>query len=117
MLRQWHFFVSVLASKPRGTLYIGVTNNLHKRVQERQEGRGGAFMKKYHVHKLVWFEEFSDIKVAIQREKSLKRWSRKTENQLDRTHQSALGRSVARRGKWLDRPVTFYSWSPRPDRS
>ena len=76
----------MLASKPRGTLYIGVTNNLHKRVQDHCEGRGGAFTKTYRVHKLIWFEEFSDIAVAIQREKSLKRWPRKTESQPDRTH-------------------------------
>ena len=87
MQREWLFFVYMLASKPRGTLYIGVTNNLHKRVQEHREGRGGAFTKKYHVHKLVWFEEFSDIEVAIQREKSLKRWPRDWKvNLIERTN-------------------------------
>ena len=76
MQREWQFFVYILASKPRGTLYIGVTNNLHKRLQEHREGRGGNFTKKYNVTNLMWFEPFPDIKVAIQREKSLKLWPR-----------------------------------------
>ena len=87
MQREWLFFVYILASKPRGTIYIGVTNNLHKRVQEHREGCGGAFTKRYKVHKLMWFEEFNDITVAIQREKSLKRWPREWKvNLIERTN-------------------------------
>jgi putative endonuclease len=76
MQREYAYFVYILASKPQGTLYIGVTNNLHRRVQEHRDGKGGAFTKRYDVKMLVWFEHFVDIAVAIQREKSLKRWPR-----------------------------------------
>jgi putative endonuclease len=87
MQREWLFFAYILASQPRGTLYIGVTNNLHKRLHEHREGGGGAFTKKYKIHTLVWFEEFTDIQVAIQREKSLKRWPRAWKvNLIERTN-------------------------------
>ena len=65
-----------LASQPYGTLYIGVTNNLYRRMVEHREDRGGKFTKKYGVTKLVWFQAFGHINDAIQREKSLKRWLR-----------------------------------------
>ena len=70
------FFVYILASQPYGTLYIGVTNNLYRRMVEHREDRGGKFTKKYGVTKLVWFQAFGHINDAIQREKSLKRWLR-----------------------------------------
>jgi len=70
-------FVYILASKRNGTLYIGVTNNLIERVTQHKEGRGSAFVKKYNVTMLVWFEEFALVTDAIQRETSLKRWPRK----------------------------------------
>ena len=87
MQREWLFFVYILASRPRGTLYIGVTNDLHQRVQQHRDGLGGSFTKRYRVHNLMWFEEFSDIEIAIQREKSLKRWSRAWKvNLIERTN-------------------------------
>ena len=70
------FFVYILASKPQGTLYIGVTNNIYRRMIEHREGKGGSFTRKYKINRLMWFEPFTDINVAIQREKSLKLWSR-----------------------------------------
>jgi putative endonuclease len=70
------YFVYLLASRPYGTLYIGVTNDLYRRTVEHRDGRAGKFTKKYGVTKLVWFQEFSDIEEAIQREKSMKRWPR-----------------------------------------
>ena len=69
-------FVYMLASKRNGTLYIGVTSDLHDRIQVHREGRGSAFVKKYGVTRLVWFEEFPLYADAIQRETSLKRWKR-----------------------------------------
>ena len=87
MQRDWLFCVYMLASQPRGTIYIGVTNNLHERVREHREGRAGAFTTKYKIHTLIWFEEFGDITVAIQREKSLKRWPRAWKvNLIERTN-------------------------------
>jgi len=70
-------FVYIMASKRNGTLYIGVTSNLVARVTQHKEGHGSEFVKKYKVTMLVWYEEFSLVADAIQRETSLKRWPRK----------------------------------------
>ena len=70
-------FVYILASKRNGTLYIGVTSDLHGRIQSHREGRGSTFVKAHAVTRLVWFEEFPLYAEAIQRETSLKRWKRK----------------------------------------
>ncbi len=69
-------FVYILASKRNGTLYVGVTSDLPGRIQAHREGRGSAFVKKYKVFRLVWFEEYPLYADAIQRETSLKRWKR-----------------------------------------
>lgn len=71
-----HGFVYILASKRNGTLYTGVTYNLAERIHTHREGRGSAFVKKYSVTRLVWFEEHALYAAAIQRETSLKRWKR-----------------------------------------
>ncbi|MGH1417643.1 MAG: GIY-YIG nuclease family protein [Hyphomicrobiaceae bacterium] len=71
------YWVYILASKPYGTLYIGVTNNLLERVAEHRDGTGSKFTKRYDVKTLVHFEPFGDVKIAIQREKTLKRYLRK----------------------------------------
>ena len=76
MQQERTYFVYSLASKPQGRLYIGVTNDIDRRIIEHRGGKGGAFTKKYGVNKLMWFEPFNDIHVAIQREKSLKLWPR-----------------------------------------
>lgn len=70
------YYVYILASKPHGTLYIGVTNDLIRRVYEHAHGLTEGFTKKYKVHRLVYFEETSSIEGAITREKQLKNWHR-----------------------------------------
>jgi putative endonuclease len=70
------FVVYMLASKPRGTLYIGVTNGIIRRVDQHRAGRASAFTCKYAVHRLVWFQEFASAREAIQREKTMKEWPR-----------------------------------------
>jgi putative endonuclease len=70
------YFVYILASKPRGTLYIGVTNDVVRRGMQHRDGIAEGFTKKYGVKLLVYYEEFDAILLAIQREKSLKRWPR-----------------------------------------
>jgi putative endonuclease len=70
------YFVYLLASRINGTLYVGVTNDLARRVWQHREGIGGAFTKKYRVHRLVWFEVHADIGAAITREKQIKKWNR-----------------------------------------
>jgi len=69
------YFVYLLASKPRGTLYVGVTNDLTRRVFEHRLGATG-FTSRYHVQRLVWFEIHDTVLAAIQREKRLKTWLR-----------------------------------------
>ncbi len=66
----------ILASQPRGTLYIGVTNNILGRVELHRAGKGSVFTRRYRVAMLVYFEEFNDISAAIRREKALKHYVR-----------------------------------------
>jgi putative endonuclease len=76
--------VYILASKPRGTLYVGVTNDLVRRVAEHREGLVPGFTKTYGVKMLVYFEEHADINEAIKREKQIKRWARSWKIELIR---------------------------------
>ena len=69
-------YVYILASRKKGALYIGVTNDLVRRSHEHKQGSVKGFTSRYGVKQLVHFETFDDIRTAIQREKSLKRWSR-----------------------------------------
>jgi putative endonuclease len=68
--------VYLLASKPNGTLYVGVTSNLVKRVWQHREGILEGFTKRYDVHKLVWFEQAETMPAVITREKQIKKWNR-----------------------------------------
>ena len=70
------YFVYILASGHHGTLYIGVTNSLQKRLEEHRLGKGSLFVKKYGVHRLVYVESYDRAEEAISREKQLKRWKR-----------------------------------------
>ena len=69
-------WVYMLASKPRGTLYIGVTNGITFRVERHKAGKASSFTRKYEVNQLVWLQEFADFREAIQREKTMKEWPR-----------------------------------------
>ena len=68
--------VYILASKRNGTLYVGVTSNLPKRIWEHKNNLVAGFTQKYHVHQLVWYEIHDEMESAIMREKQLKRWNR-----------------------------------------
>ena len=70
------YYVYILASKRNGTLYIGVTNNLVRRVWEHKNDVVEGFTKKYGVHQLVWYEVADTPGTAIAREKQLKKWNR-----------------------------------------
>jgi putative endonuclease len=70
------YYVYILASKPRGTLYIGITNNLARRLWQHKLGLVEGFTKKYGVHRLVHCEIFGRATDAIQREKRIKKWNR-----------------------------------------
>ncbi len=69
-------FVYILASQRRGTLYIGVTSDLTRRIWEHRSGARPGFATRYKVTRLVHFEEFGDMYAALEREKQLKRWHR-----------------------------------------
>jgi putative endonuclease len=69
-------FVYIMASQRNGTLYVGVTSNLPKRVYEHREGVIDGFTKKYRVKMLVWYEVHDSIQAAIAREKAIKKWNR-----------------------------------------
>ena len=70
------YYVYILASKPNGTLYTGMTNDLARRVYEHKHKIIPGFTEKYAVSMLVHFEETSDVKAAIIREKQIKSWNR-----------------------------------------
>ena len=76
------YLVYILASKRNGTLYIGVTSDPIKRIWEHKNDVVKGFTQRYQVHLLVYYEQFSDIKAAIQREKQLKKWRRKWKLEL-----------------------------------
>jgi putative endonuclease len=74
MLKQAYIYI--LASKRNGTLYIGVTSDLIKRIYEHKHDLVDGFTKRYRVHDLVYFEAHEDIQQAITREKQMKKWNR-----------------------------------------
>ena len=74
--------VYILASKRNGTLYIGVTSNLVKRIWEHRNNLVEGFTERYGVHNLVWYELHESMESAIQREKRLKEWKRRWKMQM-----------------------------------
>jgi putative endonuclease len=70
------FYVYLLASKPHGTLYVGITSDLVKRVWEHKSKAVPGFTARYKVNTLVWFEAHNLAEAAIQREKQIKEWKR-----------------------------------------
>jgi len=76
------YYVYILSSKRNGTLYIGITNDLERRIYEHKNHLVKGFTGKYNVSNLVYFEQTDDIQVALQREKQLKKWNRKWKIEL-----------------------------------
>ena len=76
MNKKYQYYVYILASKKNGTLYIGVTNDLIKRVWQHKNKLINGFTKKYKAHMLVYYEYTDDIRSALIREKQLKKWKR-----------------------------------------
>jgi putative endonuclease len=73
-VRQYYLYI--LASRPGGAIYIGVTSNLIRRVYEHRNGFVEGHTKRFHIHQLVYFEIYSTARDAIQREKNMKHWPR-----------------------------------------
>jgi putative endonuclease len=70
------YYVYILASDLGGTLYVGVTNNLLRRIYEHRQGTVSGFTARYDVHRLVYFDVFESAEAAIRREKQIKKWKR-----------------------------------------
>jgi putative endonuclease len=85
------YFVYLLASKRNGTLYVGVTNDLMRRVYEHREHVVPGFTKRYGVTRLMWFEVHSSIEAAITREKQIKALEARVEDRVVQGAQSELG--------------------------
>lgn len=75
-VRGMAYFVYLMASKRSGTLYLGITNDLARRAYEHKSKRNIGFTSRYGVDRLVWYEQFEDVRDAIDREKVLKKWRR-----------------------------------------
>ena len=88
------YFVYILSNRNDSVVYIGVTSNLPKRLYEHRSGLADGFTKKYNVHKLVYFEQTSDVYSALSREKQLKKWSRSKKNLLIE-HQNPTWRDLS----------------------
>ena len=79
------YFVYLMTNKTDSVIYVGVTNDIRRRVNEHRSGVVDGFTKRYHVDKLVYYEIYNDIFLAIGREKQIKRWIRKKKNELVET--------------------------------
>ena len=77
-----YYFTYIMTNQHNTVLYIGVTNDLERRVYEHKNHLVDGFSSKYNTNKLVYFEETSDVYSAISREKQLKKWSRRKKNDL-----------------------------------
>ncbi len=82
MTQKEAFYVYILASKRYGTLYIGMTLNLLKRIWEHKSGEIEGFTKKYKVDQLVWYERHETAESAIKRERNMKEWKRQWKIEL-----------------------------------
>ena len=81
-MRDHNYYVYIVTNKHRSTLYIGMTNDLGRRIIEHKNGEIVGFTQRYHLNHLVWFENFRDVNAAIAREKKLKGWLRSKKNAL-----------------------------------
>ena len=79
------YYVYFLTNRTNSVLYVGVTNNLQRRLYEHKNELADGFTKRYHVHKLVYFETTTDVRATIAREKQIKSWSRARKNALIET--------------------------------
>jgi putative endonuclease len=77
------YYVYILASRRHGTLYIGITNDLRTRLEQHRLGLGSEIVRQYKVHRLVYVETYENVVDAIRREKQLKKWKPRLEDQAD----------------------------------
>ncbi|MFA5126946.1 MAG: GIY-YIG nuclease family protein [Patescibacteria group bacterium] len=96
------YFVYILANYKNGTLYVGVTNDLYRRVTEHKQGRVKGFTQRYKVYKLVYYEVIDNVYNAITREKQIKKWYRKWKIELIEKYNK----------KWEDLYYNLFDGSP-----
>ncbi|HBR68313.1 MAG TPA: excinuclease ABC subunit C [Rhodospirillaceae bacterium] len=84
-MRQHNYYVYILTNDFGNVMYIGMTNDLERRMQEHKQGLLDGFSKKYKLKKLVYYEHTHDVKAAITREKEIKKWRREKKNGLVET--------------------------------
>lgn len=77
-----YYFVYIITNKYKSTLYLGVTNNLARRLEEHADLRVGGFSNRYRCKYLVFYEKHADINTAIRREKEIKKWNRSKKEEL-----------------------------------
>ena len=82
MTREHRYWVYIMTNRSAHAMYIGVTNDLERRVWEHRQGFGSEFAKKYRIDRLVYTEEYQQVSEAIAREKQLKGWRRLRKNEL-----------------------------------
>ncbi len=82
MLKEKKYYIYILANERNGTLYIGVTNSLIRRIYEHKHNLVEGFTKDHNIHRLVYYEEYNQIDNAISREKQMKKWNRKWKLQI-----------------------------------
>ena len=102
MPREHRYYVYLLTNKNDKVMYVGVTNNLERRVHEHKTKMVPGFTEKYNVNKLVYFEETHDVLGAIAREKEIKKWRREKKNNL----------VVAVNPEWKDLSDGWFEISP-----
>lgn len=78
------YYTYIMSNDTNSVIYVGVTNDLKRRVYEHKTEKVEGFTKKYHIHKLVYYEQYSDPTAAISREKQLKSWRRDKKNAIIR---------------------------------
>ncbi|MFA6547925.1 MAG: GIY-YIG nuclease family protein [Candidatus Magasanikbacteria bacterium] len=76
------YYIYILSNQKNGVLYVGVTNNLLRRIHEHKQETIEGFTQKYHIHNLVYYEQYDDVRNAITREKQIKKWNRKWKTEL-----------------------------------
>lgn len=81
-MKEHNYYVYILANWNNKVIYVGVTDNLERRVYEHKNKLLDGFTKKYNINKLVYYEQTADVKSAIQRKKEIKKWRREKKNKL-----------------------------------
>lgn len=81
-MRQHNYYIYILTNKNKTVLYIGVTNDLQRRLYEHENGINPGFTKKYNCHFIIYYEHFTFIQHAIDREKEIKKWRREKKEKL-----------------------------------